>query len=120
MKSYKCIKKFPNGPKIGDIVNLIDRAGVYCLSTDKSSSVTIRNFFPSDVENYPEFWEEIKDEILFTTEDGVQMKKGNTYYPVDTTYFINLSPIEIINPYHYTPKNVLNFSTKEKAEEYIL
>ena len=58
---------------------------------------------------------------LFTTEDGVDIFEGDKYYPVNKTYWIVNEPENTckIN-YETYHKNTNNFSTKEKAEEYIL
>ncbi len=63
---------------------------------------------------------------LFTTEDGVDIYEGDTFYYVKFTQY-NMTvgkPFEIVKGNHptfkYEPQYEKYFSTKEKAEEYIL
>ena len=58
---------------------------------------------------------------LFTTEDGVDIYEGDSYYSVDEIYWRILEPENTckIN-YETYHKHRRNFSTKEKAKEYIL
>jgi len=58
---------------------------------------------------------------LFTTEDGVNIFEGDTYFSVNKKYWRVEEPENTckIN-YETYHKNQYNFSTKEKAEEYIL
>ena len=63
---------------------------------------------------------------LFTTEDGVDIFEGDTFYYVKFTQY-NMTvgkPFEIVKGNHptfkYEPQYEKYFSTKEKAEEYIL
>ena len=55
---------------------------------------------------------------LFTTEDGVDIYEGDTSYGVRKTDF-QIIPVTHHNSM-YVYKNFLEFSTKEKAEEYVL
>jgi hypothetical protein len=64
-----------------------------------------------------------KAEKLFTTEDGVDIYEGETYYYVNTNTFridntkAFTKPENVTNDYY---KNHKEFSTKEAAEEYVL
>lgn len=63
---------------------------------------------------------------LFTTEDGVDIFKGDLFYYVKFVQYNNTlgKPFEIVRGDHpsfeYEPQYEKYFSTKEKAEEYIL
>ena len=119
---YKLIKKLPfeNSPTIGYI------------STPKledGSHYWNHNWFQP--ENYPEFWEEVVEKVklpLFTSEDGVDIFEGDKLYSIDNRF--NIKKHHLFNA-RYDDKTLLNnrrffnseykhFSTKEKAEEYIL
>jgi hypothetical protein len=62
-----------------------------------------------------------KKQPLFTTEDGVDIFKGDNYFSINKKYWLVESPENTCKlnyeTYHI---NSHNFSTKEKAEEYIL
>ncbi len=76
--------------------------------------------FCKDLANFNKYYPEKEEKkVLFTTEDGVQIKEGDNYWTV--------SPINLlIAPYKTTPVHFWHhwsdhtFSTKEKAEEYVL
>lgn len=126
MKKFKLIKKFPNSPELGTVIfkgNSSD-PNPELYGDDKNKC-----FFNSkNVENYPEFWEEVK-EPLFTTYDGLEIFAiGVPIYHV----FNDLTPEEdagydakwkIIS----TTFNIQNngneyhkiFAEKENAEKYI-
>ena len=111
MKQYKLIKEYPGSPKLGTIVNHVKGWGSY------------ESYFDGDlvystyaIENYPEFWQEIK-EPLFTTEDGVNLYEGDHYYAVYSTWLYDRIYLTPGNPVIF--KHTKNFSTKEKAEKYI-
>lgn len=63
MKNYKLIKEYPGSPELGHIVNDICFVQIFC-------------------ENYPEFWQEVKEydfEIL-----KISSKKENNIYKEGT------------------------------------
>ena len=96
---YKLIKEYPGSPKLGN---------------------TIDNLENDWIEDYPEFWEEVVKKVkipLFTSEDGVNIFEGDISFGVNSNF--KLSEIKHINKLYIYP-NVKEFSTKEKAEEYIL
>ena len=119
---YKLIKLLPfeNSPKIGYI------SEPHCTQKDGAHYWNHNWFNP---ENYPEFWEEVIEKVkipLFTTEDGVNIFKDDTFYYVKFTQY-NMTvgkPFEIVRgdylSFEYEPQYEKYFSTKEKAEEYIL
>lgn len=66
--------------------------------------------------------EKIK-QLLFTTEDGVNIFEGDVSYEVKSNGKIKNKPLEWFPSKHHLNhinNNNLNFSTKEKAEEYVL
>ena len=65
--------------------------------------------------------QKVKRKLLFTTIDNVKIYEGDKYFSVCKKYWIVLEPENTskIN-YETYHKNNYNFSTKEKAEEYIL
>lgn len=77
LKKYKLIKKFPNSPDVG--TEIIFKKGItfsntYCANTTGQSYW----YYPEDVENYPEFWEEVMEKKSFiTTEDKVKIFEGD-------------------------------------------
>jgi hypothetical protein len=74
--------------------------------------------------NHPHF-KKLKAEILFKTEDGVDIYEGDEYYFIvlnenlPTNFKIQKSICDWNNP-KKPPLGAIQFSTKEKAEEYIL
>ena len=91
------------------------------LSYDSFISVSGTKFF-SDINAYFLTQEAASDyinrsKVLFTTEDGVDIKKGDTYYFVDTDFSINLS-----NAHpgcgQYSERKY--FSTFETAQYYVI
>jgi len=76
MKQYKLIKEYPGSPKLGTIVNHAKGWGSYESYFDGNLV-----YSTYAIENYPEFWQEIK-EPLFTTEDGVDIYEGDWYWYV--------------------------------------
>ncbi len=57
MKQYKLIKEFPGSIKAGEVVSK-QRNSRY-IHQDKNGDV--RLFYRQEVEDYPEFWEEVKE-----------------------------------------------------------
>ena len=67
MKKFKLIREYPNSPKIGTIAENKDEHNCYHLS-----DVFHQRLNSMYIENYPEFWEEVKDPLLIT-EDGFEV-----------------------------------------------
>jgi len=77
MKSYKLIKNYPSLPKhikVGSCVTLIIKLDEYVFTSKKS-------FSREEIENHPEFWEEVKES-----------KKQLQYKVTSTTYLTAASP----------------------------
>ena len=118
MKKYKLVKCFPGSPPIGTVAaktHLGYSTGGYGV------------LFVEDVENYPEFWELIK-EPLFITEDRVEIFNGDNYW------FVVKSDLEIVKAwiprlhicdwdysgeYKKPPLGHVQFSTEKAAKDWI-
>lgn len=76
MKKYKLIKQYPHSGKLGITVTLADNELIYV-----QDAVCSNNYAKHAVEEFPEFWEEIKEiqldyEILeFKSRDGYYSRK---------------------------------------------
>ena len=123
MKKYKLIKEYPNSPNLGDIGDFgPDDEGELCL-TCKSIPHNWHTYYMNPT-HFSEFWEEVvekeSDKPLFTTEDGVDIYKGDTIYNIwDGRTATKIKATK----YHRGPSVNewwLNFSTKKAAEEYLL
>jgi hypothetical protein len=91
-------------------IKTIDLVGEVSLNigTDKSEGFSLKNLKKAK-------------QPLFTTEDGVDIFEGDEYYSVNEHYWTVLEPENTCKiDYETYHKNRHNFSTKEKAEEYIL
>lgn len=121
MAQYKLVKWYPSLHKYlkdGSIVSQIgDKFGNYFI---ENTTVSI----PKDeVENNPEFWQEVKTP-LFTTLDGVDVFEGYDYCVYDFGELKGTnSEIHKVNRASQTHTgdgvNRLYFSTREKAEEWV-
>jgi hypothetical protein len=119
MVEYKLIKEYPGSPKLGTIIQKK-------LSSYEEVDV-YRGFYttiPSLIEKYPEFWEKVVEEPLFTTEDGVEIYEGDKYYAVNkyTLQLVNSHAYMTVNKWiipNYSNGNWKLFSTEAAAEEYV-
>lgn len=97
---YKIIKKFPNPNKeyqVGEIITKNGYRGVWEIA-----------------ENWPEFFEEVKDK-LFTTEDGLDIYKGDNCFAVNrTTYSAQYGEY-----YGDSPEALVYFANMPNAEKWI-
>ena len=76
MVKYKCVKEYPGGPELGIIAEQEDDAWFKWYR----DSVSYRRFRINEVINYPEFWEEVKEnEFLILS---VSATKENILYEV--------------------------------------
>jgi hypothetical protein len=124
MKTYKLIKTYPGSFPLGHLAILDESVKYYNLGT------TTRSL--DYIENHPENWQHVcykchenvytcksfgcKQAILIT-EDGVDIFENNT-----SIYILDKFTIRHIKhkDFNVISKYVKYFSTKEKAEEYIL
>lgn len=121
-RKFKLIKEYPASPKIGIIVEK-HKSGHYQILPNYGMIAS------EEIENFPEFWEEIKvPEPLFVTEDGKEIFEGDEYYNVfidqisdhlqwkvygiDTSHIAN-------GDADYNKTHCKYFSTDEAAEKYI-
>lgn len=111
MKKYKLIKDYPNAPaKVGTVF------------THWTDGISVQYYNPtarchyiseSTILNYPEFWEEVVENPLFTTKDGVGIYEGDKYW-ASVGFEIYYSEAREGCNFKNT------FSTKKAAEEYVL
>lgn len=113
MRQFKLIKKYPGSENIGSIYkqgkDFLERP-VYIKDESYLD--------PADVEDNPEFFEEIIERIpLFVTEDGVEIFEGDSVWG----FYIGYGEIfEMKDLQRAKEEQWLKFSSKEKAKEYIL
>ena len=114
-KRYRLLKSFNNSTPAGTI-------GFYEIGGD--CYLFNGNIFPiSFVEDCPEWFEVLKEQslhnkpILFTTEDGVDIREGDRFSAVQRGMYHALYNIKhsLSNPDKW-----VTFSTKELAKEYIV
>jgi len=95
---YRVIKLYPgHGGKIGDII-------------DNEKKIIYLN-----CKNWPEYFEEVKEK-LFTTEDGVDIYKGDKCWAINKNG-LDIPHFDCYNGISYG--ELIYFSTKEAAEKYI-
>ena len=115
MRKFKLIKKYPNSENVGSVWTKRDIDDYYWY--------TNCYLIPEDVENNPEFFEEIIERpALFVTEDGVEVfKDDNVHWVINGKYGYELRICE-----NHTKSSLLQgdiykiFSSFEKAQEWIL
>ena len=110
MRKFKLIKKYPNSPELGYIIEILPGTNMYFYN---GSQICYSD-------EYPEFWEEIKEPIL-TTEDGYEIFEGDKVYFVEIGEYLHKG-CEIVNSYknnYILDKDFKFFKTKENAEKYI-
>jgi len=87
MKQYKLIKTFPGSPELGTIVEN-KNGSIYFPQTKETLSSTELNYFDKIITNHPEFWEEVVEkEVVFKTEDGVDVYENDTVFAVENNPF---------------------------------
>jgi hypothetical protein len=108
MKKYKLIKEYPGSPELGDVCEERNIKSSFCYYFKGEKNIGI----PKDqVENQPEYWEEIRN-ILFVVSE-VDYNQGNyNYFQAWTVYKI----------YEDNKRDsILNyFKTKEEADDFVL
>ena len=115
---YKLIKTYPEYDELGTIAEFYGNYSVPCYKIIKPNNNTFITEYIGIIQNNPEFWEEVieKDYKIFTTKDGIDIFKGDTFYIIDNWVVQEYKNHIGLNEYIHN----LKFSTKEKAEEYIL
>jgi len=111
MKKYKLIKKYPGSEELGTIILYHEEAIPSYYEPELG-----RRYFAKDIENQPEFWEA----CLHTTEDGVGIFHGDTFWFVRRTS-TSPTPCKALRgmPAGTKQDGDLDFSTKKKAQEYL-
>ena len=123
MKTYRLIKWYPSLPKqikVGMEVKYVgdDTYELPWISSKDGPNLTIE-FKAYEIEDHPDFWQKV-DEVLFTTDDGVDIHAGDTIYEVyrHSSNTLLVSKIMALSE-HTIDECIAVFSTKEKADEFI-
>lgn len=104
MKKYKLIKEYPGSPAVGTLVEKEPSSKSYFFKSGNKNLCVINNH----VENNPEYWEEIDD---------------NVYYMVllkESSYNNTWKPIFVPSGIKIDGENIKFFKTIEEANEFIL
>lgn len=147
MKKYKLIKKYPGSPKLNDVIvsplfylekglysefwqEIVEKdyknyeikrkiEGFDILKTLYSSEIL--RFLFKDCVTIPinNTFCKVK-QLLFTTEDGVDIFEGDKYFRIVSNFEIQQENAIKLGEHIYKSQNIIRFSTKEAAEEYIL
>ena len=111
MKKYKLIKEYPGSPELGDVCEERNIKSSFCYYFKGEKNIGI----PKDqVENQPEYWEEVNDNIWYVVCERNYNQEIFTYLEAWNIYEVC---------YFNTPtnKDPLNyFKTKEEAEEFVI
>lgn len=121
MNKYKLVKIYPGSPALGTISYPKD-------GLDINDGMHFFSGIWFDPTAYPDYWEKVKLP-LFKTEDDVEIFEGDYWWYLYTEPIANW--IESLwkagrsggTNHNYSPQygdKIKRFSTKEKAEEYIL
>lgn len=102
MKKYKLIKKFPGSPEI-NVIAESDSTGTYLVK----GGVLIYMFTKEQIENYPEFWEEVKEE------------KFVTVYGVNESFTKTASSFKHKIKQDFAAGNWQWFETEEERDKYV-
>jgi hypothetical protein len=101
MKKFKLIKEYPGSPKFGtEIGKTLKSYKNYSYSEEGWQFGVLKEH----VEDNPEYWEEIKDIVLWVVYESI------------CGFFLAWKPYSI----DYTPTHGSTFKTKIEAEEFIL
>ena len=114
------IKRLSDGKE--EIFTIGDKTNNGTISKFEIDSNGVRVFFEEKPKNYHVSLNSIKHvkQPLFTTEDGVDIFEGDEVVCFDKEDWITRNEKYKFQPFDVKDKNYLFFSTKEKAEEYIL
>ena len=107
---YKLIKEYPGSPELGTEVEkrLQSETSYFFRSDDKRIHV-----LNSHVENNPEYWEKVNENLWWVVFINNHVQDGKEYFSAWTAYHIEC----IHAPWD---KSREYFKTKEEADEYIL
>lgn len=117
MKKYKLIKEYPGSPELNTIVRRWtkkENSSKILYGTDNSLSPALE---PTIIENYPEFWEEVREKILiFISEEGINVYEGEKYFAICPDTF---EIVESIADYNSRESDWYKFALKYNAENYV-
>jgi hypothetical protein len=109
-RSFKLIKSYPNSENVGSVYTKTDLCENYWYYTNCLS--------PADVEDNPEFFEEIIErQPLLVTHDGVELFEGDSVWGFYTGFGYIFEQIDLKRA---KEEQWLKFSSREKAEDYIM
>lgn len=116
MKQFKLIKEYPGSPNVGEIATYREDIGDYVINNPYHQPLPKRS-----VENYPEFWKEITEPPLITTEDGFKIYEGDKVYRVRSmpnNTFYGIHPVRLNSPmvYYHGDKY---FYKEKNADKYV-
>ena len=110
MKKYKLIREYPGSPKLGTIVEKELRSSVSYFYRSGDKRICVHT---THVENNPEYWEEVNDNIFWCVWE-------KDFIQYDVVLFKAWTPIEIECIKEGADKNRHYFKTEEEAEDFIL
>jgi len=111
-RSFKLIKSYPNSENVGSVYEQGDFMGrpIYFKAGNYLD--------PADVEDNPEFFEEIIErQPLLITHDGVELFEGDSVWGFYTGFGYIFEQIDLKRA---KEEQWLKFSSREKAEDYII
>lgn len=113
MEEYKLIKTYPDSPHLGSVYIYDSSIEMYI---PKQENADCNNYYhDTEVENFPEFWAK----NLHTTEDGVSIYEGDTFWFIRATSEpVSCKAVKNM-PSGNKLKGDLDFSTKKAAQEYL-
>ena len=102
---YKLIKEYPGSPELGTEVEKRD--------SDTYVSSTYLIFRNDNIENMPEYWEKVSDDIWWGVWKRDYIQSGAELFKAWIPYKIECIPVVWSSERQY-------FKTKEEAEQYII
>lgn len=113
MKKYKLIKEYPGSPKLNTIIN--EKTSEHFKGKYEINGIVEES---DQVENYPEFWEELdKKEKVLTTEDGIDIFEGNDLYYINEN--AEIKEWKCFKTDYLHLNKIKYFSSQESADEYL-
>jgi hypothetical protein len=110
MKKYKLIKEYPGSPELGTVCEERAERSSFCYFHKEEQYLGILKYH---VENQPEYWEEVNDNIWYVVCERNYNQGNFTYFEAWTVYKIESFGPDTLSPLNY-------FKTKEEAEEFVI
>jgi len=108
------VKQYKHIPTGNIVKQSINKKSYYCEGWEGY-------FIPCEIVENSSDWEEvIQNPVLFLTEDGVEIRKGDKFYVVDEQYGKFKMHDTIGGHFTKEHKHRKRFSNREKASEYVL